>query len=161
MKKIISYTAIAATALTLSTTSHAENTGCGLGTTLFDGNKGVIPNILAVTTNGTSGNQTFGITSGTLGCNPNATVRSSFKLSSFADENLNELAADTAKGQGAYLEVASQIIGVQEDHKEHFFTVMQDNFSNIFENENTTTNMVVSSISDVMKNDKILKSYKI
>jgi hypothetical protein len=46
----------------------ANSTGCGLGTIIFEGQKGIAPQVLAVTTNGTSGNQTFGITSGTLGC---------------------------------------------------------------------------------------------
>jgi hypothetical protein len=42
--------------------ANADNVGgCGWGSKLFDGQKGVLPQIFAVTTNGTSGNQTFGI----------------------------------------------------------------------------------------------------
>jgi hypothetical protein len=161
MKKILTYAAIAATTLTLASNANAENTGCGFGSILFNGNKGVVPNILAVTTNGSSGSQTFGITSGTLGCNPNSYVKSSIKLFAFADENLNELASDTAKGNGAYLESVAQILDIKEADKSHFFTVMQDNFSSIFEGEITNTANVVASISNVMKKDSVLKSYKI
>ena len=57
--------------------AQQENTGCGLGTMLFDGQQGIAPQVLAVTTNGTSGNQTFGITSGTLGCTQDGVVKSS------------------------------------------------------------------------------------
>ena len=38
-----------------------NNVGCGLGTKLFDGDSGLAPQVLAATTNGTLGNQTFGI----------------------------------------------------------------------------------------------------
>ena len=38
----------------------ANNVGsCGLGSKVFEGQKGVAPQVLAVTTNGTFGNQTF------------------------------------------------------------------------------------------------------
>ena len=46
------------------------NTGCGLGTLIF-GSKAddsVLLQILAVTTNASCGNQTFGISTGTLEC---------------------------------------------------------------------------------------------
>lgn len=161
MKKILTCAAVLAATVSMSNVAHAENTGCGLGTMLFSGNKGVVPNILAVTTNGTSGNQTFGITSGTLGCNPRDTVKSSIKLFAFADENLSELASDTARGNGDYLESVAQILEIKEGDKSHFFNVMQSNFSNIFEGENTNTSNVVASISNVMKKDQVLKSYKI
>lgn len=160
MKKILSYTAIAATALTLSSAANAENTGCGVGSMLFNGNKGIAPNVLAITTN-VSALNTFAVTSGTSGCSKTATVRSSSKLFSFADDNLTQLASDTAKGNGAYLESAAQILNVSKDDKARFFNVMQSNFSNIFESENTNTASVVSSISKVMKADKVLKSYAI
>src|SRR5512143_1990 len=41
--------------------------GCGLGTQIWTGSKGLAPKVLGATTNGTSGSQTFGISSGTLG----------------------------------------------------------------------------------------------
>jgi hypothetical protein len=160
MNKILSYTAIAATALTLSSTAYAENTGCGVGSMLFNGNKGIASNVFAITTNFTALN-TFAVTSGTSGCSKTSAVRSSSRLFSFADDNLTQLASDTAKGNGAYLESAAQILEVSQDDKAHFFNVMQSNFSNIFESENTNTASVVSSISKVMKADKVLKSYAI
>ena len=45
-----------------------ENCGCGLGTMLFDGADGLAQQVLAATTNGFLGTQTFGISSGTLDC---------------------------------------------------------------------------------------------
>lgn len=51
-----------------------DSTGCGLGFIVWRGERGVAPQILAVTTNGTFGTQTFGITSGTSGCDPNGRI---------------------------------------------------------------------------------------
>ena len=44
-----------------SSSAMAANVGsCGWGSKVFDGQSGMGPQVLAVTTNGTSGNQTFG-----------------------------------------------------------------------------------------------------
>jgi hypothetical protein len=53
-----------------------KNTGCGLGTIVFEGQNGLVSQTFAVTTNGTFGNQTFGITSGTSNCEQYSTLRS-------------------------------------------------------------------------------------
>ena len=54
-----------------SVAAHADaagGNGCGWGNMLFEGQRGMAPHFLATTTNGTSGNATFGMTSGTNGC---------------------------------------------------------------------------------------------
>jgi hypothetical protein len=60
---------------------------CGWGSKLFEGQSGLGPKVLAVTTNGTLGNQTFAISSGTSGCTQDGTVRSSWKLAAFIDDS--------------------------------------------------------------------------
>ncbi len=62
--------------------------GCGLGSVLFEGKEGTMFNVLAATFNGTSGNQTFGMSSGTLGCEDAATA----KVSSVSFIEGNEVA---------------------------------------------------------------------
>ena len=52
---------------------------CGWGAKLFDGQQGVAPQVLGATTNGTFGNQTFAITSGTSGCTQDGAVKSNWK----------------------------------------------------------------------------------
>ena len=81
----------------------ANSSGCGLGTMLFDGQAGIGPQVLAVTTNGTSGNQTFGITSGTLGCTKDGVVRPPAEVRVLLMSSLDNLAADVARGQGETL----------------------------------------------------------
>ena len=57
-----------------------NSVGCGVGSQLFDGQSGVAPQVLAVTTNGILGNQTFGISSNTLGCKSDGTVMASQRV---------------------------------------------------------------------------------
>ena len=38
-----------------------NNVGCGLGSAIWAGQKGIVPQILAATTNGTSGNHGFSV----------------------------------------------------------------------------------------------------
>lgn len=161
MNKFTRMASIASVAIFASSAAHADSTGCGIGTMLFNGNKGVAPSVLAVTTNGTSGNQTFGISSGTLGCDQQNRIDSrGGRLFSFADENLNELAADTSKGEGEYLNVAASIIGIKENDQDRFSSVMQQNFSTIFSADANTQNVVVA-IREVMQKDEVLRTYKI
>ena len=64
MKKILAGIALA----TMSVSAMAEAPGgpnCGWGNMLFNGQSGVGPHFLASITNGTSGNATFGMTTGT------------------------------------------------------------------------------------------------
>jgi len=67
MKKLLT----GAILLTASSSVFAVAPGggnCGWGNMLFEGQSGPGPHVLGVTTNGTSGNNTFGMTSGTNGC---------------------------------------------------------------------------------------------
>ena len=90
-----------------SMTAHADaagGNGCGWGNMVFEGQRGLFPHLLATTTNGTSGNATFGMTSGTNGCNTNARLgyggRSIFAMNGMLDN----IAEDMAKGQGEALD---------------------------------------------------------
>ena len=85
--------------------------GCGVGSKLFDGQKGVAPQVLAVTTNGTSANQTFGITSGTLGCTQDGVVKSSWKTAMFIDGNREQVARDMSSGSGEVNSSRSPVTG--------------------------------------------------
>jgi len=136
-----------------------ENTGCGLGSMVFDGQKGVVPQVLAVTTNGTSGNQTFGISSGTLGCTQDGVVQSSQKLSMFTGSNMDKLARDMSVGQGESLETMAELMGIAEEDKASFFAVSQQNFDKIFPSENVTAEQVLASMNEVMAKDEKLARY--
>jgi len=136
-----------------------DSTGCGLGSMVWDGQSGIAPQVLAVTTNGTSGNQTFGITSGTLGCSSDGVINSAQKLSMFTGSNMENLARDMSVGHGESLETMAELMGVEEADKGAFFTATKENFGKIFSSENVTAEDVIASVKDVMKSDASLSKY--
>ena len=145
MKKIISL--IAAIGLTTGVYAN-ENTGCGLGSLIIQNQNTVALQVLAATTNGTSGNQTFGITSGTSNCaKPNNFV-SNDKLNRFVSENMDELAMDISAGKGETLETVAKLMNVENNAA--FSAKLQANFSNIYTSENVTSATVIDSIAKYM-----------
>jgi hypothetical protein len=112
----------------------ASNTGCGLGTILW-GNKAdnsVLSQSLQATTNGILGNQTFGITSGTLDCEQPANVAASERLMEFTVANMDNLARDIARGEGESLETLAELLAVPEQNRGEFYANLQGNFADIF-----------------------------
>lgn len=70
--------------------------GCGLGSMAFGDQPGGIQ-ILAATTNGILGNQTFGITFGTSNCGPGLFAEGT---RNFVEANREALAKDISRGEG-------------------------------------------------------------
>lgn len=137
-----------------------NNTGsCGWGAKLFDGQRGIAPQVLAATTNGTSGNQTFAITSGTSGCTQDGVVKSNWKTAMFIDGNKEKLARDMSTGSGEALESLAKLIGIQDQHKAAFFKATKDNFARIFSSDNVTTDQLVVSLKQVLAADSELVQY--
>ena len=118
-----------------------NNVGCGWGSAVFNGQRGVAPQVLAATTNGTSGNQTFGITFGTSGCTQDGVVSSSWKISMFIDGTRVALARDAAAGQGENLDALAVVMGVKADDRAAFAAAIKANFSTVFANENVAANL--------------------
>ena len=90
-KKLV---AIAALALAPMTANADNAAGCGVGTMIMEGKSGAVFHVLAATTNGSLGNQTFGMTSGTLGCKVDDAVTASAELKQFASANLDQLSVE-------------------------------------------------------------------
>ena len=145
MKKIISL--IAAIGLTTAVYAN-ENTGCGLGSLIIKDQSTSVLQALAATTNGTSGNQTFGITSGTSNCNKPSDFVSNDKLNKFVEENMDELALDISAGKGETLETVAKLMNVENNVE--FSAKLQSNFTNIYSNENVTSATVIDSIAKYM-----------
>src|SRR5690242_20647509 len=108
MKKILM-----AAALTVCMTSGAfaagnahNNVGCGLGTLIWEGraNNSSLLQAFQATTNGTSGSQTFGVTSGTSECQQPSRFVQNDKLIHFVQANMDNLAKDIAMGKGETLD---------------------------------------------------------
>ena len=145
MKKILSAVAILGLVSSLYANS---NTGCGLGSIVIKNQNSTVLQALAATTNATSGNQTFGITSGTSNCNKPSNFVSNDKLNQFVNENMDELAMDISAGKGETLETVAKLMNVE--NKEAFSAKLQANFSNIYSSQNVTSANVIDSIAKYM-----------
>ena len=56
MKKLLAIALLASSSVVMAD----QDIGCGLGSMVWAGQSGIVPKVLGATTNGTSGNQTFG-----------------------------------------------------------------------------------------------------
>jgi hypothetical protein len=109
--------ALAALLAAGSSVAMADNdVGCGVGTQVWAGQKGVVPKILAATTNGIFTNQLLGITFGTLGCRQGGTVTA--QVVTFTNENAEALARDMAVGQGESLNVLAELMQIKPQDKD-------------------------------------------
>lgn len=142
MKKILSVVA----ALGLATSLYAnQNTGCGLGSLVIKNQNSTVLQVLAATTNGTSGTQTFGITSGTSNCNKPNNFVSNDKLHKFVNENMDELAMDISAGKGETLNTVAALMNVE--NKEAFASSLQASFSDIYTSEKVSSAEVIDNIA--------------
>lgn len=164
MKNII----FAAFAMTASAPALAGYgmAGCGLGSIVAkelswtDG----MAQILAATTNGTAGSQTFGITTGTSNCGDAAapTVKENLKGKKKAEQkvylyyNLAQIKADAARGEGNYIEGLAGLFGCQSQltgSYSEFANLNQKNLGKIF--NSSDADVVYNNLTSVMESEKI------
>ena len=133
--------------------------GCGWGNLVFEGQDGMPVHLIATLVNGTSGNKTFGMTSGTNGCNTDVPL-------AYHGENmlaqrgvLEEVAQDMAVGDGEALTALSVSMGIQPEDRGHFKQTMHENFNAIFSEKDVTADEVMSNIRSVMNSDEKLATY--
>jgi hypothetical protein len=124
----------------------SKNTGCGLGSMAFEGQNGLMSQTAAATTNGIFGNQTFGISSGTLNCEQFKTFAFNEKVNIFVAENMDNLATDIARGQGEYVNTLALLMEVPSAKRASFRSQLQAHFSDIYTSDKVTHSEVVQNI---------------
>ena len=122
---------------------HYGDAGCGLGTMLFKEN-GRVTQILAATTNGTSGNQTFGISSGTSNCTDDGHVALNKELPLFVEVNQIALQKDAARGQGATVVSLAQLLGCSDSVQ--VGSALQKHYDQIFSDQANMSDAIVGAI---------------
>jgi hypothetical protein len=134
--------AVATTAMAqMKTKAGYGDAGCGLGSMLFGNQKGPVQ-ILAATTNGTSGSQTFGMSTGTSNCS------SVFGKSTvdFIEANKISLTNDVARGSGETISSLSVMFGCQDS--KNFGSELQNNYKTIFTKDSAAdiNNAIIETI---------------
>jgi hypothetical protein len=158
MKRVVIIAALGCL-LMVSAAYAKDSTGCGLGTMLFDGQQGLVPQVVAVTTNGTSGNQTFGITSGTLGCDTQGTIQYNAAVQRYMGKRLDRVAADMSAGGGEHLRVLADLIGIEEGRQAEFFRMTQKNFVRIVPGDDVDAEQVLLNLQQVMAENEEWAGY--
>jgi hypothetical protein len=146
--------------LLASGTARADgDTGCGLGSQIWEGQSSVPAKVLAATTNGTLGNQTFGISSGTLGCEPGSVIKAEQRLNVFASANLDRLAREIAIGEGEVLDALAHLYGVEPGDQAAFVERLHGRFEAIFPTASVTAGDVLAGIDRALADDPQLARY--
>ncbi|WP_221798116.1 DUF3015 family protein [Oceanobacter mangrovi] len=156
MKKMIAVVAFAG----LSSVAMAEHgpAGCGLGTEyVFPDATEWYEHVLAATTNGSSGNQSFGMTSGTLGCK-DANGPLATNTQKFMDDNMDQLAADVAVGKGETLDALAEVMAIDAADRGEFAAALQANFARVF-NAEATSASAMDQVNAVLAESVRLNKY--
>ena len=132
----------------LASAGSYGSAGCGLGSLIFKNEPGAVQ-IFAATTNGTFGNQTFGITSGTLNCGAPVIKSENGKAAEFAAANMDNLARDIAQGKGESLTAFAELMNVPAAQQSAFNQKLQQNFDKIFTSDKVVAAQVVDTVSQL------------
>ena len=120
--------------------------GCGLGSIVFGNDKGLVQ-VLAATTNGTFGTQTFGITTGTSNCEDTGGGTESAKA--FVETNREAFAKDVARGNGETITTLTTLAGCADATQ--VGTTLQSSFSSIFPDATVQDTQVSQSVVETLK----------
>ncbi|MDD2781011.1 DUF3015 family protein [Sulfuricurvum sp.] len=146
MKKVlISIAAVAALATAGLATVNSQ-TGCGLGSQIIKDDSSAVMLALQATTNGTSGSQTFGITSGTSGCKKAKFVMNE-RAAEFVASNMDQLSREIAIGQGESVSTLAELLNVE--NKAEFASALQANYNAIYTSEKADMATVLDNVSTI------------
>ena len=157
MKKIIAGLILISTSSVVNAGVAGGDSGCGWGNALFKGQSGTASHVLAGITNVSTGNNTFGMTTGTNGCSVTGTL--SYGGQSVVSSIMDEFSEDVARGEGDAMDTVAVVYGVEAQDRDTFAKVMHENFSTLFPNEDVTAEDMMASIEEVMKSDETLSKY--
>ncbi len=111
--------------------------GCGLGSIVVGSDRGP-GQIFAATTNGTSGSQTFGITSGTSNCGDHGLLNLSKEREVFASQNYTSLVKEMAQGSGENLSILAGMYQCPTTNYQEFGAMTQEKFNDLVASAETT-----------------------
>lgn len=156
MKKLIAGAILLGAASSASAVAPG-GPNCGWGNMLFEGQSGIVYHFLASTTNGTSGNASFGMTSGTNGCSTSGKL--TYGGEAMIQAMMDELSEDVARGEGDALNAVAMAFGIEAQDRATFAQVSHENFDAIFPSENVTAAQVIDSMHQLIKSNEKLAKY--
>ena len=135
--------------------------GCGLGSIVI-GSKPGVEQVFAATTNGTSGSQTLGITSGTSNCGDHGLINMSKEREVFAQENYTSLVKEMAQGKGENLYTLASLYQCPAESHQEFGKMVQQKFDHLVANDRTTSAELLTQLENQLTHHpKLAKSCNI
>lgn len=164
-KMILSLAAvtIAVTAISFgSKPAQAQNhnmAGCGVGSVVIKTNDQM--QILAATLNGIAGNQTFGITTGTIDCTPSGQVYRQHQQEVFVSTNFNSLRQEAAAGQGEKLDTFSHLLGCPAEHRTEVASFAREGYGQLFSADATPAEFLANFKTEMQKDENLARACQI
>jgi len=124
--------------------------GCGLGSMAFGEQSGMIQ-VLAATTNGLFGTQTFGISTGTSNCQETS---GKVGTRTFIEANREALAKDISRGSGETIDTLSHLAGCAD--AKAVGAALQSRYGELFPSATAPSDQVTESILSTLKSEKQL-----
>lgn len=149
MKLLLPAAALLATVGLHAADDLRDNVGIGLGTIIFQGQSGLLSQICAATTNGSFGNQTFAITTGTLGARKWNGIVSNGQVQGFVKDNMDQLAREIAAGQGESVDTLAALLEIPAAERPAFARNLQTRFDAIYTSPTVTSSEVVANIATI------------
>ncbi len=128
--------------------------GCGLGSVFFGSSGGQLS---AATTNASSFNQAFGITSGTSNCQTTAQMAATMKQEEFLAANLSSFQKELAQGEGQTIEAFVELLGCKKDIEDQASRALVEGYDAIFRSPGVRG--ILSSAKEQLGQDQALATH--
>lgn len=158
MKKLVTFFAVTLICVSafaqngLQGTGHYGMAGCGLGSMAF-GENTKLNQVLAATTNGTFGTQTFGISSGTSNCTAAGVAKIEKETELFVEVNFDVLQKEISQGKGETLNSFASLMGCESST---FGKGLQSNYKKISAANNSSE--FLSNVKTTIHSDSTLST---
>jgi len=155
MKKLLAVAFSLAMALPVQVFAKGNHpmAGCGLGYILLSNkDNGKVTQVLGATTNATSGNQTFGITSGTSGCTEDGAVKLAKEAEVYAEVNLDSLRKEMAIGDGEFVRTFASLLGAKGTQVPTMLKMFHDEYASLFSSSDTSSAEMLKNLSSTLAN---------
>ncbi|MCP9468500.1 MAG: DUF3015 domain-containing protein [Nitrospira sp.] len=159
MVAVIGLAMVAQGGIALAAGTPDTGPGCGLGKLAWQNyphakTKGA--QILMATTNGSFGTQTFGISTGTMGCTDDGRWWAEQKATMFAELNTDALAQEMAQGRGEHLASMAALLGVPQQQHEAFFAMAQGRYAAMVSSGDLSPASMVKTLNEGIAADPSL-----
>ena len=134
----------------------AGTDGCGLGWQVYQ-KKTMLGTTIRGTTNAVVP-PTFGMTSGTMGCDQHQLAKNDVDAARYAFNNQEPLSIEMAQGEGEYLAAFAKTLGCDDSVQGEFAKMTQENYAAIAGNNASAIEMLQNVKAQVKKNAALSQS---